>query len=142
MKILKITSDLEEVKKIRSFLSEYLKGLNLSEKDHFVIELSLLEICINIIKYAYPQQKGEILLKTWQQESKIYLEIRDEGVPFDPRESEAPDIEEIIKNEKKGGFGIFLARRLMDGFDYKRENNQNILMMYKKITKPGASESV
>jgi len=142
MKTLKIISDMAEVKKIRSFLRENLKELNLSEKDYFIVELSLLEICINIIKYAYPQEKGEIFLKTWQQKKKIFLEIRDDGIPFDPRESEAPNIEEIIENNKKGGFGIFLALKLMDGFDYKRDNNQNILTIYKKLTKAGASESV
>lgn len=142
MKTLRITSDMAEVKKIRSFLIENIKNMDLSEKDYFIIELSLLEICINIIKYAYPQEKGEIFVKTWQEEKKIFLEIRDDGIPFDPRESESPDIEEIIENNKKGGFGIFLARKLMDGFDYKREKNQNILKMYKKLTKAGSSESV
>jgi len=138
MKTLRITSDLSEVKKIRSFLSEILKELNLAEKDSFVIELSLLEICINIIRYAYPQEKGEIFIRIWQQGRKIFVEIRDYGIPFDPRESEKPEIEELVKNEKKGGFGILLARKLMDGFDYKRENEQNILTMYKKVKKDDA----
>lgn len=142
MKTLKITSDLEEVKKIRNLLSEILKELNLEEKDYFVIELSLLEICINIIRYAYPEEKGEIFISIWQQESKIFVEIKDFGIPFDPRESEKPDIEELVKNEKKGGFGILLARKLMDGFDYKREDNQNILTMYKRIEGFGPSGSI
>jgi len=142
MKTLKITSDLSEVKKIRNLLSEILKEWNLKEKDYFVIELSLLEICINIIRYAYPQEKGEIFIKIWQQGSKIFVEIKDYGIPFDPRESEKPDIEELIKNEKKGGFGILLARKLMDGFDYKREDNQNVLIMYKRVEGFSPSESV
>lgn len=142
MKILKIKSDLTEVKKIRNFLKENLKEADIAEKDYFIIELSLLEICINIIIYAYPQQRGEILIGIWQQQRKIFFEIRDDGLPFDPRQSEAPDLEEIIKNEKRGGLGIFLARKLMDGFNYKREGNQNILTMHKKITKAGASRSI
>lgn len=142
MKILKIKSDLTEVKKIRNFLKENLKEADIAEKDYFIIELSLLEICINIIRYAYPQQRGEILIGIWQQQRKIFFEIRDDGLPFDPRQSEAPDLEEIIKNEKRGGLGIFLARKLMDGFNYKREGNQNILTMHKKITKAGASRSI
>ena len=142
METLKVTSDLAEVEKIRRFLRKNLKGLNISDKDYYKIEVSLLEICINIVRYAYPQDKGEILLKTWQQEGKIFLEIIDWGIPFDPRKAKKPDIKKSIKNEKKGGLGIFISRKLMDGFDYKRENNQNILTMYKKLTKAGASESV
>ncbi len=131
-----------EIKRVRNFLSEILKKLDISEKDYFMIELSLLEICLNIIKYAYPQEKGEIFIKIWLEENKIFLQIRDYGIPFDPRESEAPELEEIIKNEKKGGFGILLARKLMDGFDYKRQNSQNILTMYKKFKSVDDSKSV
>jgi len=141
MKTLKITNDLAEVDKIRSFLKKNLNGLNISDEDYYKIELSLLEICINIISYAYPQEKGEIFLKTWQREGKIFLEIRDNGIPFDPLKVEKPDIKESIKKRKKVRLGIFLSRTFMNGFDYKRENNQNILTMYKKVKKAGAPES-
>ncbi len=130
---LRIENDLAELDKMREFLKRNLGKLKLSDKDYFKIELSLLEICINIIRYAYPHEKGEILLKTWQVDEKIFFEIRDSGVPFDPRTLKKPDIKEIVRSEKKGGFGVFLSRTFMDGFDYKRENNQNILTIYKII---------
>ena len=133
MKEFKIKSDLAEVEKLRSFLRESLQELNLSEKAYFIIELSLLEICINIINYAYPQKKGDLFLKTWKEKDRLYFEVRDYGLPFDPTQSKTPDIEEMVKNEKKGGLGIFLVRKLMDGIDYRRVNDQNILTMYKKV---------
>ncbi|MFP4083195.1 MAG: ATP-binding protein [Candidatus Aminicenantes bacterium] len=139
MDALTVPSEFAELKKIRSFLKETLHKYNLSEKEYFIIELSLLEVCINIIKYAYPKQRGEISIQTWPQQGKIFLEIRDHGTAFDPSKSEVPEVEDIIKNEKTGGLGIFLARKLMDGFHYKREKGQNILTMNKKIT---SSESV
>jgi len=139
MKTLKISSDLAELDKMRSFLKKSLKGLGISDKDYFKIELALLEICINIIMYAYPNDKGEIFLKAWQNEGKMFLEIRDWGIPFDPRKLEEPDIREIIRSEKRGGLGVFLSRKLMDGFDYKREKDQNVLTIYKKIKEAEAS---
>lgn len=142
METLKITSDLAEVERVRGFLKDHLKGLHLSENAYYIIELSLLEICINIIRYAYPENKGEIFLKTWQEDNKVFLEIRDNGIPFDPTDSEAPDIDEIIRNERKGGLGIFLARELMDGFSYERKTDQNVLTMFKTIQeeKPSGSK--
>ncbi len=140
METLKIASDLAEVERVRGFLRESLEGLHLTENAYYIIELSLLEICINIIRYAYPEEKGEIFLKTWEEEDKIFLEIRDKGIPFDPTESEAPDIDEILRNERKGGLGIFLARELMDGFSYKRRSNQNVLTMYKTVHEQKISE--
>jgi len=140
MNELKVKNDMAEVEKIRNFLKENLRELNLSEKDYYKIEVSLLEIVLNIIRYAYPKEEGEICIKTWQKEGKIFFETRDNGIPFDPRKTEMPDIKELIKNKKIGGLGIFLSRQLMDGFDYKREDNQNILTMYKIIKEAGASD--
>ena len=142
METLRVKSEWAGVEKIRSFLRRNLKGLNISDSDYYQIELSLLEICINIIMYAYPEDKGEISLNIWQQEGKIFFEIIDWGIPFDPRTGKKPDVIENIKNKRIGGLGIFLSRTFMDGFSYKRENNQNILTMYKKVKEAGTSESV
>ncbi|MFQ6109634.1 MAG: ATP-binding protein [Candidatus Aminicenantales bacterium] len=142
MKRIKFLSDLTEVEKVRSFLHDALQELNLSDKAYYIIELSLMEICINIIRYAYPGEKGYIYLKTWREGKRIFLEIKDSGIPFDPTRSEIPDIEEMIKNERRGGLGIFLARKLMDGFDYRREKNHNVLTMYKEIRRESGTKSV
>lgn len=133
MGTIRVISELSEIEKIRAYLRQDLKELNISDEDYYQIELSLLEICINIMRYAYPEEKGDICIRTWQQEGKIFLEIIDWGIPFDPRKAKEPDIKEGIKNKEKVGFGIFLYSKLMDGFDYKRENDQNILTIYKKI---------
>lgn len=135
MKTLKVQSNLSELNKIRAFLQTNLQIQNISEQDYYIIELSLLEICINIIRYAYPEAEkdGDIILKTWLADNKVFLEIIDSGVPFDPRFLKKPDIEEIMKSGKKGGLGVFLTKRLMDGLDYRRENEQNILTIYKDI---------
>jgi anti-sigma regulatory factor (Ser/Thr protein kinase) len=134
MKTLTVVSDLAELNKIRAFLKQNLSILSISENDYYAIELSMLEICVNIIRYAYPENQGEIHLKTWKENNRFYLEISDDGIPFDPSTAEEPDLEKMISNGQKGGFGIFLARKLMNGFDYKRENDRNILTIFKSIT--------
>ncbi len=131
MKRIKIKSHFSELKKIRAFLKKNLKPLNLSEQDYYIIELSLLEICINVMRYAYPRKAGEISLQIWQENSNLFIEIRDDGIPFDPGKIEAPDIQEILKSKKKGGLGVFLTKKLMDGFHYERKNEQNILTINK-----------
>jgi sigma-B regulation protein RsbU (phosphoserine phosphatase) len=132
MKVLKTKSELSQLERIRHFLKENLKEFNLSEEDYFKIELSLVEMCTNIMRYAYPEKVGVIFIKTWHQDATIYWEIRDNGIPFDPTQIKEWDIQEMISKERKGGLGIFLARKLMDGLSYRRENNQNVLTMYKK----------
>ena len=133
METLNVASELSEINKIRAFLKKNLAQLSISEKDYYIIELSLLEICINIIRYAYPEIKGEIQLKAWNDKNSVFIEISDDGIPFDPRDTREPNLENLIASGKKGGFGIFLARKLMDGFEYKREKSRNILKIHKAI---------
>jgi len=131
MNTLKVKSELSELEKVRSFLKQTLVGKNVSEKDYYIMELSLVEVCVNIIKYAYPKRKGYIYLKSWIEKNKIFFEIKDHGIPFDPRSIKKPDISEIIEKQKKGGLGVFLIRKLMNNVDYHRKDGQNILIMSK-----------
>lgn len=134
MKSLKVKSDLAELDIIRSFLKESLREISLSEEDYFRIEVSLIEVCTNIMRYAYAKaNKGNIVLKVWQEKKKVILEIRDNGIPFDPTEVGAPNIQDVIKSGETGGFGILLYRKFMDSCDYKRKNKQNVLTLQKKI---------
>jgi len=132
MNTLTVRSELKELDKVRAFLKENIAGLDLSEEDTYKVELSLVEMCSNIMRYAYPGDQGEIVISAWHEMGKFYLEVRDRGVPFDPRQVKRPTLTEMINREQMGGLGIFLARRMMDGFFYRREDDQNILVMYKK----------
>ncbi|MDH7513418.1 MAG: ATP-binding protein [Clostridiales bacterium] len=136
MKTLTVQSTLSELEKIRSFLRAYLEGWDISEEDFFRIELALVEMCTNIVRYGYPGGNGDIQVKAWHEDERFYLEIRDSGVPFDPSRIRKPNLKNLANQERMGGLGIFLARKLMDGFAYRRENNQNILTMYKKVRPP------
>lgn len=134
MQELTVNSNLTDIDKVRDFLKMSLGDLRLSEEDYFAIELSLLEIYTNIVRYAYPEKKDKIFLKIWRKDQKVFFEIRDNGIPFDPTEVREPDIDKIIATEKVGGFGILISRTLMDGFSYKREKSQNVLVLYKTVS--------
>jgi serine/threonine-protein kinase RsbW len=133
MKIIKVTSELSQVDRIRDFFQESLKDVNLGEEAYYWLELSLVEMAINIVRYAYPEGGGEIWLKVWREGDWIHFEIRDNGIPFDPTKATKPDIKHMMDRDQQGGLGIYLTRKLMDRFDYKRENQENILVMSKRL---------
>jgi len=133
MNTLTVQGELRELDKVRAFLKQNLAGLDLNEEDTYKVELSLVEMCSNIMRYAYPGERGEIVVSAWYEEGRFYLEVRDSGVPFDPRQVKRPTLEEMINREQMGGLGIFLARKLMDGFLYRRVDDQNVLVMYKNV---------
>jgi serine/threonine-protein kinase RsbW len=137
---LRVKADLRAMDRVRAFLRDSLRGIDLAEEDYFKIELSLHEIAVNIILYAYPAEKGDLVLRTWFEEGKAFFEFRDTGISFDPRQAASPDILEKLRTGKRGGFGIYLSKTLMDGFEYKREPGQNVLTVFKTLS--SAADSV
>jgi anti-sigma regulatory factor (Ser/Thr protein kinase) len=132
-KELRVKADLAEINGIREFLKENISDLALSEEDALNLELSLHEICVNIAMYAYPEGTGEMMIRIWREGGAVYFETRDSGVPFDPATSPEPDIKENVRRGKRGGLGIFLYRKLMDGYSYRREGDENVLTVFKNI---------
>ena len=137
---LRVKADFRAMDRVRAFLRDSLRGVKLAEEDYFKIELSLHEIAINIILYAYPAEKGELVLRIWVEGGKAFFEFRDTGISFDPRKAARPDILEKLRTGRRGGYGIHLSKSLMDGFEYKRESGQNVLTVFKTL--PSAADSV
>jgi anti-sigma regulatory factor (Ser/Thr protein kinase) len=137
---LRVKADLRAMDQIRAFLRDSLRGIDLAEEDYFKIELSLHEIAVNIILHAYPAEKGDLVLRTWFEGGKAFFEFRDTGISFDPRQAAPPDILEKLRTGMRGGFGIYLSKTLMDGFEYKREFGQNVLTVFKTLS--SAADSV
>jgi serine/threonine-protein kinase RsbW len=129
-----VPASLKEVDRVRRFLRDYLRGLGLKEEDELKIELALHEICVNIALYAYPEgREGDLAIRIWRDDGTLFMEIRDRGVPFDPVKKPNPDVMARFRSGKRGGLGVFFFRTMMDGLSYKRDGDENILTISKKI---------
>ncbi len=128
-----IAADLSQVDRVRQFLKDSLAPLHLSEENVFKIELGLVEMVVNVVRYAFPAGGGEIAIDLRADRHRVIIEIRDSGVPFDPCLAPKPDINEVIAAGRKGGLGIYLTREIMDECSYRRDGGQNVLTLVKKI---------
>lgn len=128
-----VRADLAEVDRVRAFLRDHLRDLALGEEDALKVELSLHEILVNIVLYAYPQGPGEMTVRISGEPGTLVLEIRDGGVPFDPAGRPPPDLDEKIRRGSRGGLGVYLFKTLMDGFSYRREGGENVLTIRKTL---------
>ena len=128
-----VCGDLRCVDEARRFVRGIAGRLNMPDEKVYHLDLAIVEACTNIARHAYPDLKGEINLASWTSEGRLWLEIRDDGPAFDPLEVEEPDLERYIREGKKGGFGCFLIRSLVDGAAYRRENEQNVLTVWMKL---------
>ncbi len=91
------------------------------------------EAVTNIILYAYAERNGDIHLTAWTQDGCLTFEIRDKGIAFDPTAAGNTDITLPAEKRQIGGLGLFLIREIMDGINYRRCGDENILVLWKHI---------
>jgi anti-sigma regulatory factor (Ser/Thr protein kinase) len=133
-KVLVVPAALEEIERVRRFVRDALHDLALGEEDVFKIELSVHEICVNIAMYAFPAgRSGDLAVRVWRDDGSLVIEVRDRGVPFDPAKKASPDLQARIRHGKRGGLGVFFFKTLMDGFTYRRDGDENVLTVFKRI---------
>jgi anti-sigma regulatory factor (Ser/Thr protein kinase) len=132
-KELKVKANLSEIERGRDILREMLQGMRLAEEELFKLELALHEALVNIVLHAYPEENGDITIRFRIEGGVFCVEIRDRGIPFNPDEAPDPDLEEKISSGTGGGLGIFLFKILTDGYAYKRDGDENILTLRKRI---------
>jgi serine/threonine-protein kinase RsbW len=91
----------------------------IAERDivtHNVV-LAVHEICANIVEHAYAEKKGriEIFVDLAMEPGRIIIDLIDKGKPFDINSVPLPDLD----NAPVRGYGLFLARELMDEVIYQ-----------------------
>lgn len=122
--------------KIMAYLREYFKQTEISLKRSKQFEVALEEAIVNIMKYAYNHPSGiiEIECNTNMELNVLTVKIQDSGTPFNPLEK--GDIQSPVDLESQpiGGLGIYFIKKMSDTVDYKFINNNNILILSKKIT--------
>jgi anti-sigma regulatory factor (Ser/Thr protein kinase) len=127
-------ADLKNVPLIRDFFYKFLAERGYSKDNINKICLSLEEIIVNIISYAFPEDKNdEIMIEILEKDANLTIEVIDQGIPFNPIDTKDPDINAPLEERRIGGLGIFFVKQLTDELIYERRENKNILtLVFKK----------
>ena len=134
-KELKLEANLNNIPRVMAFVDKELEALKCPLKIRMKIDLAIDELIANVANYAYASGKGEVTVRFAFDEADRMVSITfiDEGVPYDPLKKRDPDVTLSAAERQIGGLGIFLVKKTMDSMEYKRENDCNILTIYKKI---------
>ncbi len=134
MERLRLPARLENLERVRRFVLDKAEYLDFPMEMLLRIDLVVEELAANIILYAYPHEPGDMEISCWLEGgTTLCIEVQDQGLPFDPTSQEEPDIELDCNEREIGGLGIYLVRRMVDGADYRRENDRNILSVRFKL---------
>lgn len=134
-------ADLDRLYEMLEFIKSYGVSHSISSSILDQIILATEEALVNIISYGYPEEKKgtiEITCESPAQRPGIKIEIKDQGIPFNPVENVPPELptptDALTQTEEAlGGYGIYILIGLMDHVEYKRVNEGNILSLTKYL---------
>ena len=127
---LEINNHLSEVRRMSLWLNEVIREIGLSEELQFNFDLCANEAVTNIISYAYPENgMHKISLKMNSADGLVWLEIEDDGIPFNPLKEPQHKQPASLEEARIGGLGVDLIRNFMEKCTYIRQNEKNMLKM-------------
>ena len=97
---LKTVSSLAELTRITDFVLGSVRESKLADRDMYHLVMAVDEACTNIIKYS---GSGEIRVKCEVGDEQVVVEIRDDGVAFNPLRSPAPNLDLPLEERVAGG---------------------------------------
>jgi serine/threonine-protein kinase RsbW len=103
------------------------------EGTRYNVLVALQEMVTNVLRHAYRMDETRPIEVVFQlSEEQLQIVLRDQGPAFDPLAYDISDCDaEQAMPKEGGGYGIHIARAVMDRVEYAREGNWNTLTLAK-----------
>lgn len=127
--------DMEQIREFSDFIERCLKEKQVPVKAALKLQMAADEIMANICSYSGAE---EVTVSVRMEEKgagnvrEVSICFEDNGVPFNPVEKPDPDVEELLRERKPGGLGIYLVKKRMDNVTYRYEGGRNCLTILKR----------
>jgi serine/threonine-protein kinase RsbW len=129
-----IGCSLSNLKGIRDFIRQSLRGQSLSDVEISAIVLAMDEMCSNLIIHAHHCNPDHMLeLNIITGEKKLVFEIIDDGSIFNINDFHTPALDSLIHEKRKGGLGIRLVKSIMDEVEYLIREGKNVCRLTKSV---------
>ena len=125
---LQLDADLPAFEAARLRLRDFLEHGGASERAIHRSELVFEEVCVNVIRHAYPGRRAgsrPIHAEARIADDDIVLTIEDEGLPFDPTAAPVHTPAVSLDEARIGGRGIALTRLWTRRMAYARVGDRN-----------------
>lgn len=106
------------------------------------VALAVDEASTNVIEHAYRGASDRrIELRFLLSPEELRVEIVDDGAPVDPAELPELDLRRYASERRRGGLGVHLMGRIMDGVSFRRTPRGNVCCLVKRLG-PGEAEEL
>ncbi|MEA4853379.1 MAG: ATP-binding protein [Christensenella sp.] len=127
-KTITVDAKTENLAFVMEFVETFAQIAGFSEKEIRRLLVVCDEIFSNIVKYAYPQKKGEITVKLSRKETTgLAVEFVDRGIPFNPLQEEEADVGLPLEKRPVGKLGLKIVKVIAKSVRYAYCDGKNIL---------------
>lgn len=127
-----VDSKIENVEALTAFVERELEPYEPSMKSQMQINVAIDELFSNVVHYS-GSSNMTLILEVKEDVFTATLTFIDNGVEYDPLAKADPDVTLSADDREIGGLGIFLVKKTMDGMEYKRDGEKNVLKVTKKL---------
>lgn len=126
---LRMPARLENLGRFIESLSDCARAQGFAQEKIGQIELAAEEALVNVFRYSYPGQPGDVEMTCRLEGERFAVEIIDSGIPFDVTAMPVPEVTGGTREREPGGLGIYFIKKMMDEVRYRRDNDRNILTL-------------
>jgi len=102
------------------------EGLRLPSETAFAISLCVEELFLNAVQHG---RASAVTVALNAAADGLCVEIRDDGVPFNPIVAPAKRIEQRCDDFEIGGYGTGLLQKFTRRMSYRRESGRNLVAL-------------
>ena len=119
------------LKDVSDFCDQY--NIDISFKNNLLVVAD--ELYSNIVKYGYENKGGVVFTRLLfnKDKNELVITIIDKAPAFNPLEVNNDPLKGDVKEQRVGGLGILIVKKIMSEYAYDHINNKNILVLRKKF---------
>jgi serine/threonine-protein kinase RsbW len=130
-----IGADRGEVARVNAAFAEFADVHALPASVRRSVNVVLDELLTNTIVYGFAGRAGgEATVEVELRPDRVSVTLTDDGRPFNPFGTAAPDAALPAEERRIGGLGIHLVRGLMDEVSYQRRADRNVVALAKLLS--------
>ena len=144
---IQIRPDSGEIARALEWLEGQAEAAGLPMRAMFALNLALDETLANIIMHGFKADPAcardpgtgapAVLVRCDQDDALFHLEVRDNGIAFDPTQQESQALATSLEDATLGGHGLRLMRHFLQHLTYRRDQGWNVLHMSVRRDDPG-----
>ena len=134
---LTIASEPGEVARVNAAFTAFAEAHAVPAAIRRSLNVALDELLHNTIVHGFAGRQGgggAVTIAVELLPDRLTVTLTDDGQPFNPFVTAAPDTARSVEERPVGGLGIHLVRQLMDEVHYHRRGGRNVVVLVKRLT--------